>query len=147
MIVEESIHQQEKRLIVDAMEKLDTITDRWHAYLIDEEEWMVEIYKGNVFSKLKGQTQLEALKKALVKAEELAKGYEKVNHPKHYGGEDCKHEAISVIEEWNLGFHLGNVVKYISRAGNKPNQSMLDDLKKAQWYLERRIEMLESDDE
>ena len=36
MIVEESIHQQEKRLIVDAMEKLDTITDRWHAYLIDD---------------------------------------------------------------------------------------------------------------
>ena len=40
---------------------------------------------------------------------------ESVNHPSHYGGENNQYEAIKVIEAWNLGFHLGNVVKYISR--------------------------------
>jgi len=72
--------------------------------------------------------------------------YESIDHPKHYGGKDAKHEAISVIEEWKLGFHLGNVIKYISRAGKKPAQNVLQDLKKAKWYLERYIELIESKD-
>ena len=41
---------------------------------------------------------------------------EMVNHPQHYGGEDNLYEAIKVIEAWDLDFHLGNTVKYISRA-------------------------------
>jgi hypothetical protein len=44
---------------------------------------------------------------------------EMVNHPRHYGGEDNVYEAIKVIEAWDLDFHLGNTVKYISRAGKK----------------------------
>jgi len=40
---------------------------------------------------------------------------EAVNHPPHYGG-DTTYEAIKVIEAWNLGFRLGNVLKYIRRA-------------------------------
>ena len=63
-----------------------------------------------------------------------------VDHPAHYGGADNTYEAIKVIEAWELGFNLGNVVKYISRAGKKG--SRLDDLKKAQWYLNREIEKL-----
>jgi len=43
---------------------------------------------------------------------------ESVNNPKHYGG-NTTYEAIKVIEAWELNFHLGNVVKYISRAGKK----------------------------
>jgi hypothetical protein len=43
---------------------------------------------------------------------------ESVNHPQHYGG-DTTYEAIKVIEAWELGFCLGNTVKYISRAGKK----------------------------
>lgn len=61
-----------------------------------------------------------------------------VDHPAHYGGADNTYEAIKVIEAWELGFNLGNVVKYISRAGKKG--SKLEDLKKAQWYLKREIE-------
>lgn len=61
-----------------------------------------------------------------------------VNHPSHYGGKDNKYEAIKVIENWELGFHLGNVLKYINRAGKKSN--MIEDLEKAQWYLSRYIE-------
>lgn len=66
---------------------------------------------------------------------------EMVNHPQHYGGAENPYEAIKVIEAWELGFHLGNTVKYISRAGKKGDE--LEDLKKAEWYLKRRIEQLE----
>ena len=66
---------------------------------------------------------------------------EQVNHPVHYGGEDDPYEAIKVIEAWELGFHLGNAVKYICRAGVKGDA--LTDLKKAAWYLKREIARLE----
>jgi hypothetical protein len=64
-----------------------------------------------------------------------------VNHPNHYGGADNPYEAIKVVEAWSLGFHLGSVVKYISRAGKKGDA--LEDLKKARWYLDREIANLE----
>lgn len=66
---------------------------------------------------------------------------EAVNHPQHYGVEDNLYEAIKVIEAWKLDFCLGNTVKYISRAGKKDN--IVQDLKKAKWYLERKINQLE----
>ena len=68
---------------------------------------------------------------------------EQVNHPNHYGGEDNPYEAIKVIEAWDLDFHLGNTVKYISRAGKKGADKELQDLKKSLWYLERKIQILE----
>ena len=68
---------------------------------------------------------------------------ESVNHPTHYGGEDNTYEAIKVIEAWGLDFCLGNVVKYISRAGKKDPNKELEDLKKAVWYLNRRIEQIQ----
>jgi Protein of unknwon function (DUF3310) len=64
-----------------------------------------------------------------------------VDHPEHYGGADNPYEAIKVVEAWKLGFHLGNVVKYIARAGRKGDA--LEDLKKARWYLDRHIANLE----
>lgn len=75
----------------------------------------------------------------------------RINHPQHYN--TSIFETIDVIEEWGLGFNLGNAVKYISRAGNKvdisPPQDMKsiksqvrEDLLKAQWYLNRQIEQL-----
>lgn len=60
-----------------------------------------------------------------------------VDHPAHYGGEDDLYEAIKVIEAWDLGFHLGNAVKYVARAGRKGDA--LTDLCKARWYLDREI--------
>lgn len=65
-----------------------------------------------------------------------------VNHPSHYGGEDDPYEAIKVIEAWGLGYHLGDTLKYINRAGKKPGNSELQDLKKAAWYLNRKIKQL-----
>lgn len=66
-----------------------------------------------------------------------------VNHPSHYGGEDNPYEAIKVIEAWDLGFCLGNTVKYIARAGKKNRAKEIEDLKKARWYLDRAIKDLE----
>lgn len=66
---------------------------------------------------------------------------EAVDHPPHYGGADNPYEAIKVIEAWCLGFCLGNTIKYISRAGKKGD--VVQDLKKARWYLDREIENLE----
>ena len=64
---------------------------------------------------------------------------EMVNHPSHYNM--GKYEAIDVIEDWGLGFNLGNSLKYISRAEHKDNK--LEDLKKARWYIDREIQRLE----
>lgn len=66
---------------------------------------------------------------------------ENIDHPKHYGG-DTPYEAIKVIEAWGLDFCLGNAVKYISRAGKKDPAKEVEDLKKANWYIQRRIEQL-----
>ena len=68
-----------------------------------------------------------------------------VNHPSHYGGEDNPYEAIKVIEAWNLGFCLGNAVKYISRAGKKDKFKTTEDLEKAVWYLQREIDKLKGE--
>ena len=59
-----------------------------------------------------------------------------VNHPTHYkvGGI----ETIDFIEAKSLGYHLGNAVKYITRADHKGNR--LQDLQKAKWYIDRAIE-------
>ena len=66
--------------------------------------------------------------------------HEAVNHPTYYktGGI----EAIDVIEAWNLDFCLGNTVKYIARCGKKSDK-VVEDLKKAAWYLNREIERME----
>jgi hypothetical protein len=68
---------------------------------------------------------------------------EHVNHPSHYGGKNNEYEAIKVIDAWDLGFSLGNTIKYISRAGKKGKDKELQDLRKGLWYLEHHIEQLE----
>ena len=82
-----------------------------------------------------------------------------VNHPKHYKG---KHgiEAIDVIEEFELNFHLGNAVKYVLRSGKKYDKEYdenlglhmsdiknrkIEDLRKAIWYLEREVNNIIAD--
>ncbi len=63
-----------------------------------------------------------------------------VNHPAHYT--QGKIETIEFIEDKKLNYHLGNVIKYITRAKHKGTE--LQDLKKAQWYLNRYIENKEN---
>ena len=64
-----------------------------------------------------------------------------VNHPSHYT--DGKIEVIEYIEDKKLGYHLGNAVKYISRAGKKDPSKTIEDLEKAMWCINRKIELIE----
>ena len=63
-----------------------------------------------------------------------------INSPEHYIN-GRKYEPIEVIEDWDLPYHLGNALKYISRAGRK--ESAVDDIKKAVWYLERYLKVID----
>lgn len=65
-----------------------------------------------------------------------------VNHPSHYT--DGNIEVIDFIEDKQLGFCLGNAVKYISRAGKKYKDKEIEDLEKAIWYIKRRIKELKN---
>jgi len=62
-------------------------------------------------------------------------------NPSHY--QDGGIQTIDYIEAKNLNFHLGNAIKYISRAGKKGDK--LEDLLKAQWYLAREIERVRNE--
>lgn len=61
-----------------------------------------------------------------------------INHPDHY--KDGGTETIDFIEAKRLNYHLGNAIKYISRAGKKDPDKYTKDLKKAIWYLQREVE-------
>lgn len=82
----------------------------------------------------KPQSVLDTINPECVKPEESKS--DPVNHPAHYkvGGI----ETIDFIEAKALGYHLGNAVKYITRADHKGNR--LQDLQKAKWYIDRAIE-------
>lgn len=73
---------------------------------------------------------------------------DKVNHPSHYTY--GKIEVIDFIEDKELNFNLGNVVKYVARAGKKKSSGKsleakaLEDLKKAKWYLDHEIQSREN---
>lgn len=66
--------------------------------------------------------------------------HDNINHPLHYGGSENPFEAIKIIDYYNLDFSLGNVIKYVLRAGQKNGNTMEQDLKKAKWYLEHYLE-------
>lgn len=63
----------------------------------------------------------------------------------NYYKADSGLEAIDYIEAFNLNFNLGNVVKYITRAGKKTDKP-LEDLQKAHWYIEREIERIKNEE-
>lgn len=66
--------------------------------------------------------------------------YDVIDRPSHYL-EGRTIEPLEVIEDWELDFHIGQVVKYCARAGRKGSE--LQDLKKARFYLDRKIEHAE----
>ena len=80
----------------------------------------------------------DVLKPTRSLVEVLAENRSAVNHPPHYN--TGRIEVIDAIEDWRLGFCLGNAVKYIALAAHKGRE--LEDLKKAAWYLNREIERI-----
>ena len=70
-----------------------------------------------------------------------------INHPAHYGGRDNPYEVIKVTDAWltpeeNIGAMKFLVIKYVARAGKKDSSTLIEDLKKARWYLDHLITRL-----
>jgi len=88
------------------------------------------------------QGQEDAIKEEVV---ERLEEQGKINHPSHYTFSSI--EPIDVIDDWGLDgdFYLATVIKYIARCGLKEGSSELEDLKKAQWYLSRKIQNLQTE--
>ena len=100
---------------------------------------LVEYNQNRNTNRLRGVNKVQA-KKPIAVERLLVNDFEKVNHPKHYN--PGKIEVINAIEDWDLGFSEGNVIKYIVRAGNK-SDNRLEDLQKALFYLKRIIQNAE----
>lgn len=66
-----------------------------------------------------------------------------VNHPDYYNQGNI--EVIDIIDDYDLGFNLGNVIKYVLRAGKKSELTACEDLEKAAFYLNREIKRLKRD--
>lgn len=66
-----------------------------------------------------------------------------INHPAHYTGFSNGAEVIDITE--NLNFNRGNAVKYLARAGAKDPAKELEDLRKAEWYVQREIARIEGE--
>lgn len=70
---------------------------------------------------------------------------DKINHPKHYTSHPSGVECIEITQHHN--FCIGNIIKYLWRAGLKGEDTKLEDLKKARWYLDREIARLTDEEE
>ena len=74
------------------------------------------------------------------------KGWYKMNNqntPKHYQGTI---QPIDLINAQNLNFNLGNVVKYVCRAGKKQGENVLSDIDKAKNYINYEIERIKKNE-
>lgn len=111
---------------------------KWRFIRADE-----QIIEGAKFESTLGQ--IDELEDELdtVFAEPLELPKELVNHPVHYNR--GKYEVIDVIEDWHLGFNLGNAVKYIGRCGHKDDP--VQELEKAKWYIQREIDRIKKERE
>jgi len=66
-----------------------------------------------------------------------------INKPKHYTSHPSGVECIQIAEHHD--FLIGNAIKYLWRAGIKSTDTEIQDLKKAIWYIERKIKLLQGD--
>ena len=91
------------------------------------------------------QSQMNTSFDKILRAKEIPVENRIVNldRPKYYGGAGNTYEVFNVLEAWELDkdFYLGNVMKYLARAGKKTSNKK-EDLQKALVYLQRRIEKL-----
>jgi hypothetical protein len=68
---------------------------------------------------------------------------EKVDHPLHYAPGEFEHYKVAIALGWDKDAFIYNTTKYLWRVGRKTHAPVIEDLKKARWYLERRIEQEE----
>ena len=70
--------------------------------------------------------------------------HDPVNSPSHYTSDPSGIECIEITENWD--FLLGNTLKYMWRHGKKATASSIEDLEKARWYLDRKINKLKTEE-
>ena len=114
-----------------AENKIVTLVGSSNKSLMEKLNPDIPVYKDSV-------TNVTSTRLKKLAIEMIEKPADVVNNPAHYT--DGGIETIDYIEAKGLGYHLGNAVKYISRAGKKGTNQGLEDLRKAQWYLARAIE-------
>ncbi len=114
-----------------AENKIVTLVGSSNKSLMEQLNPDIPVYKDSV-------TNVTSTRLRKLAIEMIEKPSDVVNNPAHYT--DGGIETIDYIEAKGLGYHLGNAVKYISRAGKKGTNQGLEDLRKAQWYLARAIE-------
>lgn len=73
----------------------------------------------------------------------MSNKHDPVNNPSHYTSDESGIECIEIAENWD--FLLGNTLKYIWRHGKKSSSDSIEDLQKARWYLDRKINKLKSE--
>ena len=137
--IEEEIHQAnqaEMERRKQASYFHNTLTDEEMKKQLDVELTTVSLTPEEINERLKGSTLKEDDPYGAHKVMKQILDREMVNHPDHYQGN--KFEVIDVIEDYDLGFSLGNAIKYILRADKKGNRKQ--DLKKAIWYIQREID-------
>ena len=111
---------------------------KWRFIRADDEVMIEEIVtEGAVFESTLGK--IDELEDVFNESSELPK--ELVDHPAHYNR--GKYEVIDVIEDWHLGFNLGNAIKYIGRCGHKDDP--VQELEKAKWYVQREIDRIKKE--
>jgi hypothetical protein len=137
--IEEEMHQAnqaEMQRRKQASYFHNTLTDKEMKKQLDVELTTVSLTPEEINERLKGSTLKEDDPYGAHKVMKQILEREMVNHPDHYQGN--KFEVIDIIEDYDLGFSLGNAIKYILRADKKGNRKQ--DLKKAIWYIQREID-------
>lgn len=112
------VEEEAKMATVDSKETVEDSKKTEERHIEDSSKETVQVPTAGHMDKMYGNIKHDA-----------------VNHPSHYTR--GKIEVIDFIEDQQLPYHLGNVIKYIARAGYKGDK--LEDLKKARWYLDRYI--------
>lgn len=123
-----------------AQQDINQLEEEFHQDAMDRRKRLEMDERGQLSDLIALQKQIreEIREKDLYGARKVMKEIterEMVNHPDHYQGN--KMEVIDIIEDYELGFNLGNTIKYVLRADKKGNKKQ--DLEKAKWYLEREL--------
>jgi hypothetical protein len=98
------------------------------------------------FTEIYKESPLDAVNRITEELIQSRKAPEQINHPSHYGG-DVPYEVIKVLEAWEemfpkTDFKILTAICYLPRAGVKNPETEIQDLEKAVWYIQRKIDQL-----
>ena len=130
-----------KMLRKDDRKKFQELIDDYNRLKEEHEKHMVDIYTIDICEEDKKELK-ESMDNYIPQVE-----VDNVNHPKHYEG---KIECINAMQEvlgkdGTISFCIGNAFKYIWRC-KKKHETPIEDLKKCRWYINKALELLESED-